>query len=90
MRTAKIGPDLRLHHSRDLRRNDGENVAQTSRNVGFLCLHVVLFFWFFLFCSTGFIPSNCLLQEQVLFILYFKTWPIYIVEDRDSEICEEK
>ena len=49
MRTAKIGPDLRLHHSRDLRRNDGENVAQTSRNVGFLCLHVVLFFGSFSF-----------------------------------------
>ena len=33
--------------------------------------------------------SNCLLQEQVVFILYFKTWPIGIVEDRDSEIDEE-
>ena len=42
------------------------------------------------FASTGFVPSNCLLQEQVLFILYFKTWPICIVEDRDSEICVEK
>ena len=42
------------------------------------------------FVSTGFVLSNCLLQEQVLFILYFKTWAICIVEDRDSEICEEK
>ena len=34
-------------------------------------------------------PANCLLQEQVLFILYFKTWPIGIVEDSDNEIYEE-
>ena len=33
--------------------------------------------------------KNCLLLEQVLFTLYFKTWPIGIVEDRDSEIDEE-
>ena len=33
--------------------------------------------------------SNCLLQEQVLFILHFNTWEICIVEDRDK-ICEEK
>ena len=32
---------------------------------------------------------NCLLQEQVLFILHFNTWEICIVEDRDK-ICEEK
>ena len=33
------------------------------------------------YASTGFVPSNRLLQEQVLFILYFKTWAICIVED---------
>ena len=33
------------------------------------------------FCLYRFVPSNCLLQEQVLFILYFKTWVICIVED---------
>ena len=42
------------------------------------------------FASTDFVPSNCFLQEQILFILYFKTLPICIVEDRDSEMCEEK
>ena len=57
-----------FHHSGNLWRNDGENVAQTSRNA-----------------STGFVPSNRLLQEQVLFILYFKTWAICIVEDRDMK-----
>ena len=32
-----------IHHSGNLWRNDGENVAQTSRNAGFVCLHIVLF-----------------------------------------------
>ena len=48
-----------FHHSRNLWRNDGESVAQTSRNVGFICLHVVLFrsfqyyfnFWCMFFLS---------------------------------------
>ena len=32
-----------FHHSGNPRRNDGENVAQTSRNLGFVCLRVALF-----------------------------------------------
>ena len=35
------------------------------------------------FASTAFVPSNCLRQEQVLFILYFKTWAIW-------KICEDE
>ena len=37
------------------------------------------------FASTGFVPSNCFLREQVLFILYFKTWGICIDEGRDMK-----
>ena len=34
--------------------------------------------------------SNCLLQEQVLFILHFNTWEICTVEDRDKIYAREK
>ena len=32
-----------FHHSGNLGRNDGVNVAETSRNIEFVCQHVVLF-----------------------------------------------
>ena len=63
-----------FHHSGDLWRNDSENLAQTSRNVGFLCLHVVLFSDFlvvlkFLVCVFPFV---CCLTAMA--ILQIHTW----------------